>query len=271
MCGGELTRRDVLAGAVGLATATALGIGRPSTADAAPAVPAVEVMPGLSIFPRAAWGADLLPTGPIRAEEPRFLLVHHTQSPNTYPVGGARTVLRSVYEFHTGPEKRWPDVCYQFFVDHDGGVWEGRAGALAGPVMADATAGSQGWGQLVCLIGDFTSVQPTPAARDALVRLLAWLAQRYFIDTSAAAAVTFVSRGSNKFAAGTNVTTPTIAGHRDMTYTECPGNAFYPDVHDRLQADVHAYRLAHPLPAVPPDASGLVPARRESRRTIKPG
>ena len=271
MCGGELTRRDMLAGVVGLAAATALGVGRPSTADAAPTVSAIEVVPGLSIFPRAAWGADLLPVGPIRAEEPRFLLVHHTQSPNTYPTGGARSVLRSVYEFHTGSEKRWPDVCYQFFIDHDGGVWEGRTGALAGPVMADATAGSQGWAQLVCLIGDFTSVRPTPAARDALVRLLAWLAQRYSIDTSPAATVAFVSRGSNKFPAGTNVTTPTIAGHRDMTYTECPGNAFYPDVHDRLQADVHAYRLAHPLPPVPPDATGLTAARRESRRTIRSG
>ncbi len=271
MCGGELTRRDVLAGAVGLTAATALSLGRPRTADAAPAVPTVEVMPGLSIYPRAAWGADLLPRGPIRTEEPRFLLVHHTQSPNTYPAGGARTVLRSVYEFHTGPEKRWPDVCYQFFIDRDGDVWEGRAGALAGPVMADATGGSQGWAQLVCLIGDFTSVQPTLAARDALVRLLAWLAERYSIDTSPTATVSFVSRGSNKFTAGATVTTPTIAGHRDMTYTECPGNAFYPDVHHRLQADVHACRLTHPLPAIPLDGSGLAPAQREARRTLKPG
>ncbi len=271
MCGGELTRRDVLAGAVGMATTAMLATSRPTVAGAAPAVAAIEVAPGLAIFPRAAWGADLAPVGPIKPEEPRFLLVHHTQSPNVYPAGGARTVLRSVYEFHTGPEKRWPDVCYQFFIDHDGGIWEGRAGALDGPVMADATAGSQGWAQLVCLIGDFTSVQPTAAARNALVRLLAWLAERYSIDTATGATATFVSRGSNKWAAGASVTTPTIAGHRDMTYTECPGKAFYPDVHDRLQADVHAHRLAHPLPSIPADPSGLVPARREARRTTSPG
>jgi hypothetical protein len=269
MCGGELSRRDVLAGAVGLGAAIVVA-GKASVAEAAPAVGAVEVMPGLAIFPRSAWGADLPPVGRIRPEEPKFLLVHHTQSPNVYPAGGARTVLRSVYEFHTGPEKQWPDVCYQFFVDHDGGIWEGRAGALDGPVMADATAGSQGWAQLVCLIGDFTAGQPTPAARDALVRLLAWLSQRYSIDTAPGATASFTSRGSNKWPVGAAVTTPTIAGHRDMTYTECPGNAFYPDVRDRLQADVHAYRLAHPLPPIPLDPSGLIPARREGRRTIKP-
>ncbi len=265
MCGSELTRRDVLAAAVGVAAATVFA-GRAEPAAATPAT-AIEVTPGLAVLPRAAWGADLPPVGPIATEDPRFLLVHHTQSPNAYPAGGARAVIRSVYEFHTGPAKRWPDVCYQFFVDHDGGVWEGRAGALDGPVIADATAGSQGWAQLVCLIGDFTTVRPTPDARAALVRLLAWLAQRYGVDTAPGATVSFVSRGSNRWPAGTSVTTPTICGHRDMTYTECPGDAFYPDVRDKLPADVHAYRLAHPLPAVPADPTGLVPADREGRRS----
>ena len=209
--------------AVGNAVST---LSAPSALAAPPAVPALEVMPGLSIFPRAAWGADLPPRGPIYPETPQFLLVHHTASPNGYL--NARDVIRSVYGFHTGPEKGWSDVCYQFYVGRDGDVWEGRAGALGGPIEADATGGSQGFAQLVCLLGDFTSVAPSSAALTATAKVLAWLADAYRFDTSPGATTTFVSRGSNRFKAGTVVTTPIIAGHRDMTYTGCPGDAFYP-------------------------------------------
>ena len=73
--------------------------------------------------------------------------------------------------------KGWTDVCYEFFVDRDGDVWEGRAGALAGPVVADATGGSQGFAQLVCLLGDFTDADPDGGVHwTSLVKVLAWLA-----------------------------------------------------------------------------------------------
>jgi len=206
------------------------------TASAAPpAVSAVEVMPGLSIYPRAAWGSDLPPKGPIAPEAPQFLLVHHTASSNDY--SSARNVIRSVYSNHTSPAKGWNDVCYQFFVGRDGDVWEGRSGALTGPVEADATGGSQGFAQLVCLLGDFTAVTPTAAAVDATAKVLAWLADRYRFDTSPAATTTFVTRGSNILAAGTTVITPIIASHRDMTDTVCPGDGLYsllPDLRDRV-------------------------------------
>lgn len=233
MCDCEPTRREAIgkflvAGAalvVGQAMSpTSMSVKRAQAA--APAVPSVEVMPGLSIYPRAAWGADLPPKGPIYPETPQFLLVHHTASPNGY--SNARDVIRNVYGYQTGPEKGWNDVCYQFFVGRDGDVWEGRSGALASPVRADATGGSQGFAQLVCLLGDFTSVAPTSAALTAAAKVLAWLADAYRMDTSPGATTTFVSRGSNKFPAGTVVTTPIVAGHRDMTYTGCPGDTFYP-------------------------------------------
>ncbi|MEZ5218719.1 MAG: peptidoglycan recognition family protein [Ilumatobacteraceae bacterium] len=131
------------------------------------------------------------------SEDVRFLLVHHTASANTYPSGGARSVIRSTYAFQTGPAKGWPDVCYHFFVDHDGVIWEGRAGSLAGPVVADATGGNQGFAQLVCLIGDFTSTVPTAAALDSLTGVLAWLADRYSVPTEPGVLVPFVAAPSD--------------------------------------------------------------------------
>lgn len=223
---GSSAGQQVFAGERSTHAAPATPADPPATPADPPATPAVGVMPGLTIYPRAAWGADLPPKGPIVRETPQFLLVHHTASSNNYT--SARTVIRNTYAYHTSSAKGWSDVCYQFFVGRDGDVWEGRAGALSGPVVADATGGSQGFAQLVCLLGDFTSVAPTAAALDSTARVLAWLADVNQLDTSPGATTTFVSRGSDKLKAGTLVTTPIIAGHRDMTYTGCPGDRFYP-------------------------------------------
>ena len=222
-----VTRREAIAGALIVGTALAVGTGASTSAKAAgPAVPAVEVLPGLVIYPRDAWGADLPPTGPIAAETPQFLLVHHTASSNSY--SRAVGLIQAAYAFHTSAAKGWSDVCYEFFIGRDGDVWEGRAGALTGPVVADATGGSQGFAQLICLLGDFTSQPPTDAAQVSLVKVLAWLSDRYAIDIAPGATTSFISRGSQRWTAGTTVTTPTIAGHRDMSFTACPGDALYP-------------------------------------------
>lgn len=183
----------------------------------------VTVADGLSIHPRADWGADLAPKWAMGAEDVKFLLVHHTASSNNVP--DPRSVIRGVYAFHTSAAKRWPDVVYNFFVAPDGSVWEGRAGSLGGPVIADATGGNQGFSQLVCLIGNHVDVPPTAAAQDSLVKTLAWLAGRHSLNTYPDGATTFVSRGSNKFRAGTTITTPIISAHRDVTFTACPGDA----------------------------------------------
>ena len=113
-------------------------------------------------------------------EDVRFLLVHHTASSNTVP--DPRVVIRQTYAFQTGPEKRWPDVCYHFFIGPDGSVWEGRAGSLDGPVIADATGGNQGYAQLICLIGDFMTVPPRPLAAQESLGALDALPQRSLRD-----------------------------------------------------------------------------------------
>lgn len=201
-----------------------------------------SLTPQLEVHPRSDWADGLEPTGPLAPEEVRFLLVHHTATSNGYDEPEVPDILRQIYRFHTGPEKGWPDVCYNFFVDRFGGVWEGRQGSLDGPVMADATGGSQGFAQLVCLIGDFTAEMPTEAALGSLVRLLAWNADRFGLATTPGSTVEFVSRGSNRWDAGVPVVTPTIAGHRDMSATACPGDTFYPWVRESVLAAVDGVR-----------------------------
>ncbi|HEY5423652.1 MAG TPA: hypothetical protein VIK05_09295, partial [Ilumatobacteraceae bacterium] len=130
-----MTRRQAIVGATAVGAAVAVGAVGSTVARAAPAgpaVPAVQILPGLSIYPRDAWGANLPPVGPIATETPQFFLVHHTASSNTYP--SAVSLIQATYAFHTSAAKGWSDVCYEFFIGRDGDVWEGRAGALTGPV-----------------------------------------------------------------------------------------------------------------------------------------
>ena len=213
----------------------------------------------LQVRPRAAWAGDLAPKGPLPVEQRadvRYLLVHHTASTNDYEQDDVVAQLRSFYSFHTGPDKGWPDLAYNFMVDRFGGVWEGRAGSVQQPVMASATGGSQGFAQLACYIGDLSGTPPTPPARASMLRLLAWLAEQYDVDTSPGAEVSFVSRGSNKWPAGSTVVTRTIAGHRDMSSTSCPGDVAYADLRSSYQTEVTALRAravpAAPVPPPPP-------------------
>jgi hypothetical protein len=238
----SVSRRTVVGA---LAAAPLLFSASKHGASAAPARPAldepVSVADDLVIHRRDSWArTDMPPLGPLVAEDVKFLIVHHTATGNTYRPDEAPEMVRGVYRAQT-TEKGWPDTCYNFLIDRFGGVWEGRAGSLNGAVMADATGGSQGFAQLVCLIGDFTSVMPSDEMLASLQTTLAWMAERFKISTDPAARVTFTSRGSNRWPVGTEITTGTIVGHREMSATACPGDQFYPFVRDSLPGQVNRY------------------------------
>ncbi len=196
-----------------------------------------------TIRPRADWAGDLGVKGPILPEEDvRFLLVHHTASTNDYRADQVVSQIRGFYDFHTGPEKLWPDVAYNFFVDRYGGIWEARQGSLDGPVRGDATGGSQGFGLLCSLIGNNLEAPMTAEQQESLVKLLAWLGESYGIDTSPGATVSFVSRGSSRWDEGVEVTAATISGHRDMSTTTCPGDFVYDLLPETIPSQVSLVR-----------------------------
>lgn len=176
----------------------------------------------------------------------KFLIVHHSGSHNGHTGADAPDILREFYDFHT-VGRGWNDVAYNFLIDVDGGIWEGREGSVDGPVAGDATGGNQGYAQLVCLIGDYNVVEPTQASLSSLVSLLAWIADRDEVLTAPGATATFTSRGSNKHPEGATVTTPTITGHRTMSVTSCPGDHLNPYVTGALMIDVTAARAESAL------------------------
>jgi hypothetical protein len=237
-----LTRRQLLIAATGVVFA---GASHPAKA--------------LTINPRSAWATNRPPEGPLPAEDVRFLLVHHSASRNGHTGADAPGILRSFYDFHTG-EKGWNDIAYNFLIDADGGAWEGRAGSLSEAIAGDATGGNQGFSQLVCIIGDYNAVHPTQRSLDSLVLLLSWLADRHGVSTAPGAEVSFVSRGSNRWPAGTEVTTPTITGHRTMSKTTCPGDNLYTYVAGGLMADVERVRGGSSPPTPTAPTTTLTPA-----------
>ena len=232
MCECELQQgasRRTFLGAAALSLPALLVARRPRKTSAPQVVEPVEVSPGLTVYPREAWAGKLRARRALQPEpDVKFLLVHHSAGTTVYSRDQVPSVIRNIFLFHTGTRKAWPDTCYNFFVDRYGQAWEGRTGSLAGPVMADATGGSQGFAQLICLLGDFDKTEPTPEMIDDLARQLGWLGATYNIELDQKKAVTFVSRGSNKWKKGVRVKARPISGHRDMSYTACPGANVYP-------------------------------------------
>jgi hypothetical protein len=190
---------------------------------------------------RAGWGADeslrFAADGteifPPAYFDVQTLTVHHTVTANVDPDPAA--TVRAIYFFHTITQD-FGDLGYHLLIDQNGTVYEGRYsgpdrmpvfhGRIGdGPQMCNAAhvggfnAGNVG----VALLGDFTTTQPTPAARRTLVYLLAALAG--YTDVDPLAQVNYVNPIS-----GATRTVPGIAGHREWSATACPGDAFFPDL-----------------------------------------
>lgn len=257
-----MSRRALLAGVVG--GAAGVLVARPALARPALPLqlPTVTVAPGLEIVTRDGWAQNRPPRGEIQVEtDVRFLLVHHTAEPgNNYGPGDAPVLLQSMYDYHTSPAKGWPDIAYNFLIDQYGVVYEGRSGSLIQASIPDATGGSQGFSQLACFIGNLDVQAPTDEARDSMDRVLAYLADRHDVDVTPGATTDFISRGSNRYPSGAAVHTKTVAGHRDMSTTTCPGDFAYAMVEDNsFAARASAVRQASATTTtVPPPTTTTV-------------
>jgi hypothetical protein len=221
----------------------------PAVAGAATAEP--------SIVSRGGWGADpAYMTWAPQFYPTKKLTVHHTATSDNYTDrAGAEAQIRSIYYYHSVTQD-WGDIGYNFLIDKFGTIYEGRYSrdyAGANPTGDDATgrgvtaAHTAGWNSGtvgLALLGTLTTHDATPAARDALTRLLAWEASRNGIKPEATEA--FVNPVS-----GATITSPNIAGHRDYAATACPGDTFYPTL-PAIRRDVAAL-IAGSTP--PPDTT----------------
>jgi hypothetical protein len=148
------------------------------------------------------------------------LIVHHSAGVNEASDWAA--VVRSIWNGHVNGNG-WDDIGYNWLIDPKGVLYEGRGDNVRGAHFCGNNTGTMG----VCVMGNYTSIQPSPSARDRLTELLSWKSCEEDLDP-----LDFSFHGSS----GLNLFH--ISGHRDGCSTACPGDAFYPtfdDLRDEVQ------------------------------------
>jgi N-acetylmuramoyl-L-alanine amidase len=179
-----------------------------------------------TIITRREWGANEA----IRRAAPRFAdnvhvaVVHHTAGSNSYTASQSAAIVRSIYVYHV-QGNGWNDIGYNFLVDKYGQVFEGRYGGTTRAVIGAHAMGFNVGSVGVAVIGNYSAATVTPAARAALVSLLAWRLDLAHVDPLSR--VVRVSTGNPRYPSGRAVTLNAISGHRDTYPTSCPGTSLY--------------------------------------------
>jgi len=150
-----------------------------------------------SLLCRDAWGARPALAGGRRHTITRMTLHHEA-----VVLGENRNApghLRSDQRYHQD-QKGWIDIAYHVGVDRDGNIYELRSTEIAGDTATDYdTTGHF----LVLCEGDFDQETVPEAQLHGAALAFAWAAQTF------------------------RVASGTLAGHRDLAQTSCPGTNLY--------------------------------------------
>ncbi|HET9324945.1 MAG TPA: N-acetylmuramoyl-L-alanine amidase [Gaiellaceae bacterium] len=178
-----------------------------------------------AIITRKAWGANekIRRDDPVIAKTLTTALVHHTVGAEPATPAQSAAIVRGIYVYHVRGNG-WDDIGYNFLVDRFGQVFEGRYGGIERNVVGAHAQGFNTGSVGIALIGNFASRLETPAARSALVRLLAWRLDVAHVDPLSSAPV--VSGGNPKYRKGVPLFLRAVSGHRDTGFTTCPGRVY---------------------------------------------
>lgn len=138
------------------------------------------------------------------------LIVHHSAGTNSASDWSA--IVRAIWDFHVNGNG-WDDIGYNYLVDPNGVLYEGRGNDIRGAHFCGSNTGTMG----VCVLGNFTDIEPSTTAISSLERLLAWKICDIDADPF-----------TSSFHASSGLNLMHISGHRDGCSTACPGESFYP-------------------------------------------
>lgn len=174
---------------------------------------------------RQAWEARE-PTWPTqtRNERPRYIVIHHTATPNVtdYSQERAFELSRAVQRHHMD-QNGWGDVGQQLTISRGGFLMEGRNESLAAIRAGQHIVGAHVRDHNSVTIGienegNYDAEEPNQGLYKSLVETCAWLCSAYDLGTDA------------------------IIGHRDLVSTSCPGERFY-ELLPQLRGDVDTLLL----------------------------
>jgi hypothetical protein len=170
---------------------------------------------------RLGWCPDgSCPTDPTPSfvPDPTHIIIHHTAGTNVSSDWAA--VVRSIWDFHVNTNG-WDDIGYNWLIDPNGILYEGRGDSRLGAHFCAQNGNTTG----ICVMGDFTAIEPTPAALESLAEFLAWETCDENIDPL-----------GTSFHNSSGLTLANVSGHRDGCSTSCPGDKFYPLLPNMRQA-----------------------------------
>lgn len=142
------------------------------------------------------------------SKDVKLLVVHHTALKVTGDPRSGVERVRAIYKYHAD-SRGWGDVGYNYLIDEEGKIYEGRAGGksvVAGHAYCN-NIGTIG----VVLLGNFDLEAPTAKQTTALQTLLITLGKEYNLDLTRS--TTFH---------GKTFTSPVVK-HKDLLSTSCPG------------------------------------------------
>ena len=184
-------------------------------------------VPQPPIIPRSGWGAnESYMTWPPEYHPVRKIIVHHTVTQNYDP--DPPSTIRAIYQYHA-LTLGWGDIGYNYLVDWQGNIYEGRYGGLDavgrhvhGPMVEGCgiyayNCGSVGISALGTYGNTGDSIEPPQALLEAITDLAAWECDRSLFNP-------------NESSYFIDITTPNIAGHRDYNQTACPGDYLYAEL-----------------------------------------
>ena len=166
------------------------------------------------VIPRSVWCTDPACnySDGLEYRSVTHLILHHTV---TNIDADSAAAVRAIWRFHTFTNG-WGDIGYNYLVDKNGIIFEGHRGGdnVVGTHSGAANAGSMA----LSMIGDFTSITPPEAMRNAAANLFAWKADQKGIDVFDASRLPELNWGL-----------PHLSGHRDVYgTTACPGDNGHP-------------------------------------------
>lgn len=165
--------------------------------------------PSPAIVQRDQWCANCGEDPSPVFTDPTHFIVHHSAGSNTSSDWPA--VVRSIWDFHVNG-RGWDDVGYNYLIDPEGVIYNGRGEGLMGAHFCGTNSGTLG----VCVLGTYSGVAPTEPSVQGIQDLAAWQLCKWQTNP------TTVS-----LHASSNRNLIHISGHRDGCATECPGQQLY--------------------------------------------
>lgn len=167
------------------------------------------------VIPRSVWCTDprCNYSDGLEYHSVTHLILHHTV---TSSGADSAAIVRAIWLYHYNRSGFGHDIGYNYLVDKDGLIFEGHLGGddVVGTHSGAANTGSMA----LSMIGDYTSITPPEAMRNAAANLFAWKADQKGIDVFDASRLPNMSWGL-----------PHVSGHRDVYgTTACPGDSGHP-------------------------------------------